>query len=149
MAHKDYEIINAEFSDIVKIYEIIKKYDSSWNLEAVENEICNNPFSISKCIFMNNVMCGFIIYWITFDSATIVQIAVDENYRKLGLGSALMSTAIEDLKSRRVKNVTLEVRVNNLSAISLYEKFGFKNTLIKKNYYQDGTDAIYMIKEVR
>lgn len=45
--------------------------------------------------------------------------------------------------------MSLEVRVSNESAIKLYEKFGFKNVGIRKNYYQDNfEDAYLMVREM-
>ena len=47
-----------------------------------------------------------------------------------------------------VNKITLEVRTQNDKAIALYEKFEFKEALIKKGYYDNGDDAKFMIKEV-
>lgn len=46
------------------------------------------------------------------------------------------------------QNVNLEVRVSNVKAIALYQKFGFKNVAVRKRYYSNGEDAYLMIKEL-
>ena len=50
------------------------------------------------------------------------------------------------MKENEVFANTLEVGVSNIRAQRLYEKLGFKNTLLKKSYYSDGEDAFYMVK---
>ena len=53
------------------------------------------------------------------------------------------------IKKYRIKNYVLEVRVSNYNAIKLYEKFNFKIKGIKKNYYRDGENAYFMVREVK
>ena len=57
-----------------------------------------------------------------------------------------MKEAFKEMKENEVFSITLEVRVSNIKAQRLYEKLGFKNTLLKKSYYSDGEDAFYMVK---
>ena len=56
-----------------------------------------------------------------------------------------MNYMINIIKDMDISNITLEVRVDNLVAIKMYEKFGFKKQAIRKNYYQ-GVDGILMEK---
>ena len=51
---------------------------------------------------------------------------------------------IEDI----VENVTLEVRESNQAAINLYKKNGYEEVVIKKHYYSNGENAIYMVKRL-
>ena len=118
-----------------------------WTLDNMKYELNDNPVSNLWVIQSNAAgVVGFIDYWITFDSSTICQICVNPVYRKNGLASMLMEEAIKDCKANKVRNVTLEVREHNESAIRLYEKFGFKTDHVKKNYYTNGDNALYMIK---
>ena len=52
------------------------------------------------------------------------------------------------MKNYIIKNVNLEVRVSNVKAIALYQKFGFKNVAVRKDTYSNGEDAYLMIKEL-
>ena len=59
-----------------------------------------------------------------------------------------MHTAIEDCYKNGIKYITLEVRVSNIKAIGLYEKYGFKSLGTRKQYYQDNNeDALIMWTE--
>lgn len=77
----------------------------------------------------------------------VVSIAVLPDYRRRGIGMMMMEECIKRLKEYYdVSEVYLEVRVSNISAISLYEKLGFKKAKIIKYYYLDGEDAFVMAK---
>ena len=60
----------------------------------------------------------------------------------------MFDMAEEEFKKNECFSVTLEVRVSNDPAISLYTKRGFTKVCVKKGYYQDGEDAYYMMKGV-
>ncbi len=75
----------------------------------------------------------------------IVSIAVKPNYRRMGIGTALMNSAMKSLRDvYNVEYVYLEVRVSNIPAIKFYEKLGFKITKRVVGYYRDGEDAYIM-----
>ena len=57
-----------------------------------------------------------------------------------------MEEAFKEMDKEEVSTISLEVRVTNEPAIKFYEKIGFKKITIKEHYYDDGEDAIYMVK---
>lgn len=140
MEEKDIDVVN---------YLENTCFVAPWNLTSLLYELKENPVSNLWVIESSETgVLGFIDYWITFDSATICQICINPYYRRRHLASILLDEAIKDCKAQKVNSVTLEVRENNISAFKLYEKFGFKKTLIKEKYYSNGENAIYMIKEM-
>lgn len=78
----------------------------------------------------------------------IYSIAIHEAYRGQGLAQTLMEQAIKIAKDQNERKITLEVNVTNSSAISLYRKNGFIPIAVKDYYYHDGSDALYMQKEI-
>lgn len=79
------------------------------------------------------------------EQADVQTIAVVEAARGNGLGRALMNIMLSEARSRRVKEVFLEVRADNPGAQHLYESLGFVSLSVRKKYYQpDGVDAIVM-----
>lgn len=111
--------------------------------ELKENPVSNYLVCVDE---KNDKVVGFLDYWITFDSATICQIAVLEKYRNHGIASNLIEEMIKDLKAHDVEFLTLEVRKSNVKATKLYEKNGFLLITTKVGYYSDGEDALYMMK---
>lgn len=118
-----------------------------WTSEQFKYELTENQFSSTYIIYDDKVI-GYINYWIIFDQSTLNKIAVDAAYRNQGLGQKLMDIFENDVKANECLVETLEVRVHNTNAIRLYEKNGFKTVTTKKGYYQDGEDALYMVKGV-
>lgn len=91
---------------------------------------------------------GFITYSVNVDAADMQDLCVAENFRKKGVGYALVSAFIKDAGKRGVKKLFLEVRESNLPAVKLYEKVGFTFLSVRKKYYSDGENARVFIKEL-
>ena len=68
----------------------------------------------------------------------------------MGRSEAGKTSLTQALKGEELHyhNVNLEVRVSNVKAIALYQKFGFKNVAVRKRYYSNGEDAYLMIKKL-
>ncbi|UBF26803.1 ribosomal protein S18-alanine N-acetyltransferase [Kovacikia minuta CCNUW1] len=84
-------------------------------------------------------------YWAILEEAHITILAVDPNYQRQGVGQALLYALLRSAQGRGLERATLEVRISNQSALSLYEKFGFREAGRRKRYYQDtGEDALVL-----
>jgi len=77
----------------------------------------------------------------------IVSVAVLPEYRRKGVGQALVTKAMEAMQLYNAKQCFLEVRATNTSAIDLYKKLGFQITRTIHGYYADGEDAYVMSRE--
>jgi len=78
----------------------------------------------------------------------VVSVAVMPEHRRKGVGGALVTRAIEGMRSYGAKQCYLEVRVTNEDATSLYKKLGFEVTRTIHGYYADGEDAFVMTKNL-
>lgn len=141
-------IRKAKISDLEAIKEIEdESFINPFTKEDLLYEISQNPVSNFLVLEKEGLVVGFLDYWVTFDSATIDQIAVKKSERNQGFAKILLEKSINDLKELgEVSFFTLEVRASNEPAINLYKSFGFQKVTIKEKYYDDGEDAIYMIK---
>jgi ribosomal-protein-alanine N-acetyltransferase len=80
----------------------------------------------------------------------LISIAVLKDYRRLGIGSALLENTINAMRNvYKTASLYLEVRVSNIPAIILYEKYGFRKARVIKQYYRDGEDAYVMVLRLR
>ncbi len=85
----------------------------------------------------------------TLNMGHVLSVAVDRNYRRRGIGRALMIEAEKNLRSEYGCNlIYLEVRVSNEPAINLYKKLGYRKLGVIPRYYHDGEDAYLMFKIV-
>ncbi|MEM2106915.1 MAG: N-acetyltransferase [Candidatus Bathyarchaeia archaeon] len=74
----------------------------------------------------------------------IVSLAVKSNFRRRGIATTLMSSAISALTAQGASEAFVEVRVTNGPAINLYQKLGFRIVKRVPRYYLDGVDAYVM-----
>jgi ribosomal-protein-alanine N-acetyltransferase len=139
--------------DIPRVIEIEKmSFNSPWPEFHFYEEIAN-PYSHPYVVegrFMDGrtKIVGYIFLWVFGDEIEIANIAVHPNYRRMRIGSSMLSV-IEDIFGEKAKKVFLEVRASNIPAINLYKKMGFKVVGIRKRYYTDNDeDAIIMMKEI-
>ena len=112
--------------------------DSFINKESLFNEINNNPFGRVLVYIKDNKVLGYLYYSDIYDRIEINQIEVLEKFRCKGIASSLLEELI-----KQKKDITLEVRENNIPAIKLYEKFGFKKIAVRSKYYGN-IDGILM-----
>lgn len=126
------------------IIEITKK-----NIEDLENaffdkeelisEFENNPFAKVLVLKEENAIIGYIYYSDIYDRLEINQFEINEKYRNQGKGKYLIQYLIDKEK----KDITLEVKQDNYSAIKVYEAKGFIQKAVRKGYY-NGIDGLLM-----
>lgn len=121
--------INKNNIDLINNSFISKEY--------ILNELENNPFAKILILKENNEVIAYIYYSDIYERAEINQIEVSKTHRNCGKGNFLLNYMINLLK----KNITLEVKEDNYSAIKLYEKNKFEKKAIRKGYY-NGIDGI-------
>ncbi len=88
---------------------------------------------------------GFVGVWFMVDEAHITSIGVRESSKRRGIGEALLISAIDLVVRRNCRTVSLEVRVSNMAAQALYEKYGFARVGIRKGYYTDNHEDAYVM----
>lgn len=90
-------------------------------------------------------LVGLGCYWAILEEAHITILAIDPEYQRQGLGQVLLCALLESAHHRGLERATLEVKISNQPAISLYQKFGFEVAGKRRRYYQDtGEDALVL-----
>ncbi|MCL6587152.1 MAG: ribosomal protein S18-alanine N-acetyltransferase [Anoxybacillus sp.] len=116
-----------------------------WSREAFYNELVHNRYAKYVVMEHDGRLVGYCGMWVVIDEAHITNVAVLPEYRGKKLGEALMRRMMEMAKQLGAATMTLEVRVSNEVAQSLYRKLGFLNGGIRKRYYPDNQeDALVM-----
>ncbi|EFE97725.1 ribosomal-protein-alanine acetyltransferase [Serratia odorifera DSM 4582] len=80
-------------------------------------------------------MAGFAITQLVLDEATLFNIAIAPQWQRRGYGRALLDALIAQLESRGILTLWLEVRASNAGAIALYDRLGFNEVTVRRNYY--------------
>ncbi len=132
--------------DLEEVLEIERSsFSTPWSATSFFNEI-KNPRSLSKVARLGGRIVGYLCASRIIDEGHILTFAVHPEFRKLGIASVLIRDILEHLKGEGCRFVFLEVRASNSGARKIYEKFGFRELGIRKNYYLTPVeDAIVMV----
>jgi [ribosomal protein S18]-alanine N-acetyltransferase len=132
--------------DIDQILTIEQEsFTMPWSREAFYNELHHNQYAVYLVLEVSDKVIGYCGVWVVVDEAHVTNIAVLPEYRGRKLGEALLRKAVEVSKDMGAVSMTLEVRVSNTPARSLYRKLGFQEGGIRKKYYTDNQeDGIVM-----
>ena len=95
----------------------------------------------------SRILIGYAGMWMSVDGGEITNVAVHPDYRRRGIACALINNLIKICEVNNMQFLNLEVRESNCKAISLYNKLGFENVGLRKNYYKNPTEnAVLMTK---
>lgn len=121
-------------------------FSMPWSEKALEDELeYANAYFLTS--LLGDEVTGYIGVNEICGEADITSVAVDSRFRRLGIGEMLLNSAESGAIDRNCESITLEVRVSNEAAISLYEKCGYKKVGTRKNFYEKPTeDALLMTK---
>ena len=102
----------------------------------------------SELWVMEHPVAGILAYavlWCVLDQAELANIAVRSEYRGQGYASRLLERVLQVARDREVETIYLEVRASNTQALELYDRFGFSQVGVRKNYYdRPKEDALVM-----
>jgi len=146
MLKNNLEIIDAtiEYIDQIMAVENLS-FSIPWSQNSMMEEIANNKLALYILAKLEGNIVGYAGMWRICGEGHITNIAVHPEFRREGIGSALMSELISRCRKEGITDITLEVRKSNDAAIALYTKFGFRKCGYRKAYYPDNNeDAIIM-----
>lgn len=112
----------------------------AWPREDFEKALLAETDQLT-CIYKDNSLCGFSHMRGNADSAEILTFGINPKNRDKGFGTALLSAALERARNDGAADILLDVRQDNIPAISLYRRAGFERIGKRKNYYKDMVDG--------
>ena len=134
--------------DIPAVAEIEKQcFSLPWSEKSFEDSISREDtiFLVCEEEEENLYITGYMGLYLSFDEASVTNVAVSPDCRKKGYGEALVLKAKEVAKEAGAECIFLEVRASNAPAISLYKKQDFEELGIRKKFYEHPVeDAIIM-----
>ncbi len=125
-------------------------FPTPWPRSGYEHELTRNEHAHYQVLLgPEEQIIGYGGQWLVAGEGHISIMAVDPAWRGHGLGELLLSTLVQQAEEAGAERVLLEVRVGNLTAQALYQKYQFVEVGRRPNYYRDtGEDALLMTLEL-
>jgi len=149
---QEYLLARATADDLPAIEEIERlSFPTPWARQAFLDEL-DRPWA--RLELLRHAATGRVVafcnYWLVADELHILNVAVRPSERRRGLAERLLHHMLDEARRAEARVLSLEVRVSNLPAASLYRKLGFREVGIRPRYYADnGEDALLMDLELR
>ena len=133
-----------DLESVAAIERLVQTYP--WSKQQFQESLASYQCTVYE---QANQVVGFCILQPVLDEANLLLMAIHPSQQGKGLGYALLDDSIQQLKNNPIQ-IFLEVRESNSAAIRLYEKTGFHQIDLRKNYYpnSDGSreHAVIMVK---
>jgi [ribosomal protein S18]-alanine N-acetyltransferase len=144
------EIRRMTEGDLDRVYSLEQDlFSMPWSRTSFLFEVNDSRTSCPIAVIDDGVLVGYAVGWFVADELHIGNVAVARPSQGSGLGKVLVEYLLKQAAERAVAYATLEVRVSNVRAISLYRRYGFKGIAVRKRYYADnGEDALVMMAEI-
>jgi len=142
------ELRRLGLADLRAIEEIERRsYPTPWSRSMFAGELAK-PASVCLGAFEGDRMAGYMIISRYVDAWHVMNIAVDPEFRRRGIATALLEQLFDLTEDEGRLGYTLEVRVSNVGAIKLYERLGFRSRGVRRGYYTDNReDALIMWRD--
>ena len=143
-----FEIAPLEREHLCKVAELERAcFSEPWSQTSLEMLVCDGAIGVVAICDTNVAAYGGMT--VVLDEGNITNIAVDPDYRHMGMGRAVVRGLLDRAREMGVTSVFLEVRESNLIARSLYLGEGFEVIGIRKGFYRAPLeDAVMMVKRL-
>ena len=135
------KISEVTVKDLPKINELENHLNlNKTKLNFFNQTLSNENFKFIKLVLKKQII-GFVQYSVNKSDCDIISIGIIQKFQRMGHGKLL----VEYLKSLNLKNIFVEVSINNINAIKFYNSLNFLKIGLRKNYYKkQKSDAILL-----
>ena len=142
-AAADVGIRRLAYSDLPAVIAIERRsFPTPWSLAMFVLEL-SKPSGICLAATIEDRLCGYLVCSRYDQVWHLMNVAVAPDWRRLGIARSLLRQLFDDAGDKL--SFTLEVRMSNVEAIAMYERFGFQRAGTRRRYYHDnGEDALIM-----
>lgn len=142
-------IRKCKYEDILAVSELEKECfkGESWSFGTIASAFENPAYGMVVAEDGGEVI-GYGCICTAVDTCDLENVLVAEEYRRGGVGKAILNALIADAKERGAEKMFLEVRVSNSAAMRLYLSCGFAGVHARTRYYSDGEDCLVMAKQL-
>lgn len=147
------QAIRADLLDVFRIEQA--SFPQPWPFAAFERFVGQPGFLVAEPVDGDRLEDAAVAGYVVADTVPnhgrplghVKDLAVHPDCRGSGLGSLLLDRVLGVLRVADASAVKLEVRDGNDAALSLYRSRGFDPRRTVPRYYEDGDDALVMVRE--
>ncbi len=141
------EIVKMDAGHVPQVAELERIcFADPWSEKSVASEL-DNKWALWLVALEGDAVVGYIGSQTAVDETDVMNVAVHPDHRRKGIAEALIKRLVSELKARGSHALMLEVRNSNVSAISLYEKLGFLQVGLRKNYYRNPKEDARILRK--
>lgn len=143
------KIRKCKYEDILSVSELEKECfkGESWSFGTIATAFDNPAYEMVVAEEDGEIL-GYGCTCTAMENCDLENVLVAEEYRRGGVGRAILNALLDNAKERGAEKVFLEVRVSNSAALMLYLSCGFKGVHARTRYYSDGEDCLVMVKDI-
>ncbi len=139
-------VTEQELSDVARLEQ--QSFSDSWSEKSLQ-DTNKQPQTMIAVAEVEGQIAGYCILYYVVDEGEIARIAVDENFRRQGIGRGLLDYICEQCKEKGVERLLLDVRESNERARQFYHQYGFEIDGVRKAFYENPKeDAVLMSKRI-
>jgi ribosomal-protein-alanine N-acetyltransferase len=138
------EMKQAHVAQIAELEKLC--FADPWSEKSIASEL-GNIWSYWVVALDGERVVGYIGSQSSADETDVMNVAVHPDYRRRGIAESLIDVLIRELKNRGSHALMLEVRDSNEPAIALYEKLGFQQVGLRKNYYHNPKEHARILRK--
>lgn len=140
--HIDLRPVRMRMEDVAEVAALEHQiFGDPWSADSFLAEVERNPdigYPIVLC--SQGEIVAYAVAWFIVDEIHIGNVAVRPELQGQGIGQAVLRSVLEEGERRGMTYATLEVRPSNKRALALYERFGFRQIAVRKQYYRDNRE---------
>ena len=142
-------MVAEDLPEVMEIERVV--FPSPWSSGLFLHEL-KIPFSrlrVARTANGARTLLGYVCWWVVGDEVHLLNLAVRPDCRRGGIGRQLVQLVLDDAVAHDAASISLEVRRENRAALCLYERMGFTERGVRKDYYGRGEHAIIMTRDLR
>jgi ribosomal-protein-alanine N-acetyltransferase len=141
----------ATLDDVAELARIEKAiHVAPWSADQFRSEI-EKPYCRVLLLTDDETdaeIAGYVVFWLMFDEAQILNIGVDLPHRGMGFAKKMIRQVVAEALKKEIRKILLDVRKTNTAAISLYQAMRFTIRQVRKGFYSNGEDAYTLLLDL-
>lgn len=118
-------------------------FSAPWSREMIEASVIQSD-AVFLCAFVDGAFAGHVGMLCVLDEGQICNLAVSPEFRRMGVGIALLDALKREAERRALSVLMLEVRASNAAAQALYEKSGFERVGMRRSFYANPREDAFL-----